>query len=85
MSTVSKGIHLLREDDVNLVDKMRYDAVERLTKPEIRSLLKNHVPGNEYQAKLLENCCMILIYFKIRFRRNSFFSEADGLHNYFLP
>jgi hypothetical protein len=44
---VSKDHHLLRDGDVNQHDKMNYDAVERLCSPNIRCLLKEHVPGIE--------------------------------------
>lgn len=42
---ISKDRHLLRDGDVNQHDKMNYDAVERLCSENVRSLLKEHVPG----------------------------------------
>ena len=39
--------HLLRERDLLLEDKMNYDAVLRLCRPELRELLSIHVPGSE--------------------------------------
>jgi len=40
----SKDQHNLREGDLSLIDKMNYDAVNRLSKPVVRSLLES-VPG----------------------------------------
>lgn len=40
----SKDQHNLREGDLSLIDKMNYDAVNRLSKPVVRELLEN-VPG----------------------------------------
>ena len=43
---VGKDLHLLREEDLNLRDKMKYDAVVRLCQPHLIDLLRRHVPGN---------------------------------------
>jgi hypothetical protein len=45
LSHVSKDQHLLKENDLNLKDKMNYGAVERLCNQEIRKLLRLHVPS----------------------------------------
>lgn len=45
LACVSKDQHLLREGDLNLYDKMNYDAVERLCKPIVSELLRSNVPG----------------------------------------
>jgi len=42
---VSKDEHLLHDADVNLYDKMNYDACHRLTRPELDKLLETHVQG----------------------------------------
>ena len=42
---LSRELHLLLHDDLNVHDKMNYDAVERLCQPHIRELLRKHVPG----------------------------------------
>ena len=42
---VSKDEHLLHDADVNLYDKMNYDACHRLTRPELDKLLEKHVQG----------------------------------------
>ena len=42
---VSKDKHLLRDCDLNLYDKINYDAVRRISRESIEELLKIHVPG----------------------------------------
>ncbi|KZS02505.1 Uncharacterized protein APZ42_000434, partial [Daphnia magna] len=54
---VTKDQHLLQERDLLPEDKMNYDAVGRLTRPELRDLLKKYVPGSEgtiFYLKLME-------------------------------
>ena len=54
---VTKDKHLLQERDLLPEDKMNYDAVGRLSRPEIRVLLKQHVAGSEgtvFYLKLME-------------------------------
>ena len=45
MSSISKGLHLLHEEDVNLHGKINYDAVHRLARPKLDDLLRLNVPG----------------------------------------
>ncbi|KAK4013193.1 hypothetical protein OUZ56_025427 [Daphnia magna] len=47
MKTVSKEIHGLRISDLNLEDKMNYDAVVRLCNPKVQVLLKNHIQDSK--------------------------------------
>lgn len=47
MTAVSKDLHLLRPEDLNVRDKMNYDGCERLCKPHVRELLKKFVPGKK--------------------------------------
>ena len=54
---VTKDKHLLQERDLLPEDKMNYDAVRQLSRPEIRDLLKQHVAGSEvtvFYLKLME-------------------------------
>ena len=54
---VTKDKHLLQERDLLPEDKMNYDTVGRLSRPEIRDLLKQHVAGSEgtvFYLKLME-------------------------------
>ena len=46
LGKVSKDKHLLKSGDLNLSDKMNYDAVERLCNPNVAELLERHVPSN---------------------------------------
>jgi hypothetical protein len=58
MSQVSKDKHLLRECDVRLQDKMNYDAVTRLCRPELRKLLEELIPGSSatcFYLKLMDS------------------------------
>ena len=57
MVTIGKDQHFLRESDVDLSDKMNYDAVNRLTDPIIIQLLQQHVTGSEatrFYLKLMD-------------------------------
>lgn len=54
---VTKDKHRLQERDLLLEDKMNYDAVVRLSRPEIRDLLKQHVEWSEgtvFYLKLMD-------------------------------
>jgi hypothetical protein len=44
-SRVGKDKNLLRDCDLNLYDKINYDAVRRISRESIEQLLKIHVPG----------------------------------------
>jgi hypothetical protein len=46
MDKVGKDKHLLLEGDLYLKDKMNYDAVGRLCRPEVRELLAKYVSGS---------------------------------------
>ncbi|KAK4009537.1 hypothetical protein OUZ56_018671 [Daphnia magna] len=47
MDFVTKDQHGLREGDIFLEDKMNYDAVLRICRPEVQALLTKHVIGSE--------------------------------------
>ena len=44
-SKVPRDQHLLKEGDLNLLDKMNYDASARLASPHLEPLMKKYVPG----------------------------------------
>lgn len=53
----TKKKHLLRARDLHLQNKMNYDAVARLCRPEVREDLTLHVPGSEstcFYLKLMD-------------------------------
>ena len=50
-SMVTKDVHLMREKDLSLADKMNYPAVERLCRPHIITLLQSYVPGKSLFMK----------------------------------
>ena len=57
MEIKGKEQTFLRETDINLSDKMNYDAVNRLTNPIIRKLLEDHVKGSDatcFYLKLMD-------------------------------
>lgn len=45
LKVVGKDIHLLKEDDLNLTDKMNDSAAERLSRMHVRQLLQELIPG----------------------------------------
>ena len=57
-NSVTKEKHLLRDGDMLLEDKMNYDAVLRLCRPELRELIAKHVPNSEgtcFYLKIMSN------------------------------
>lgn len=45
LAAVSKDQHLIRDGDLNLLDKMNYDACARLGSHHLDHLLQSNVPG----------------------------------------
>lgn len=65
LNLVTKDKHKLREGDLNLNDKMKYGAVERLCSPHVAKLLSTFVPGiyTIFNAKLFSNSiCHFKLY-----------------------
>jgi len=89
MTAVSKDLHLLRPEDLNVRDKMNYDGCERLCKPHVRELLKRFVPGKKLllriETKIILKCLKAnLNFFLNRFGRNAVLFKDYVVHRFQL-